>query len=457
MIVYKRNPTDLNRQWLLAQIDAILLYGTFGLLMFGPVAFGAVEPWSTFILEAGSALLILLWLYKQSLDGELTIEWNPLFLPMAGFGVLILLQVVLGASAYRHDTISGAMLYCAYAMLCFLFGQTLLRSSQARKIAVILALYGLAHAAFAVLYSYTSNGKLYWFYPLSHGGAIYGSYVNHNHYAGLMELLVPIPLVLSLARLVGEKERIAAGIAAAIMVGTIFLSGSRGGMIAIFVELIVFAVVLFRQRVALLRQKKGKRIALSMAAFAIVLVSLLAWLGGKELTSRVSSISTETHTELSGGMRLSIDRDAFLMFRNKPLLGWGLGTFPTVYPQFRSFYTNFFVNEAHNDYLQLLCEMGLLGFGTMVWFLIVLYHRAFRKIGDWTSDVSSAVTLACILGVTGIVVHSLLDFNLQIPANAALFYVLCTTAAAPPLLQRSRKRRPVSTEEEELLPASEVV
>jgi len=188
-----------------------------------------------------------------------------------------------------------------------------------------------------------------------------------------------------------------------------------------------------------------------------VLVSVLTWLGGKELTTRVSSISTEARTELSGGMRLSIDRDALHMFRSKPILGWGLGAFPVIYPQYRSFYTNFFVNEAHNDYLQLLCEMGLLGFGTMVWFLIVLYRTALRQIGNWMSDVSSAVTLACTLGFTGILVHSLLDFNLQIPANAALFYVLCTLAAAPPLLQRSRKRRPASTEREEVMPASEVV
>ena len=108
---------------------------------------------------------------------------------------------------------------------------------------------------------------------------------------------------------------------------------------------------------------------------------MLTWLGGKELTARVSSISTESRTEISGGMRSSIDRDAFHMFRNKPVLGWGLGTFPTVYPQFRSFYTNFFVNAAHNDYLQLLAEMGVLGFGTMIWFLIVLYRRASPRSG----------------------------------------------------------------------------
>jgi O-antigen ligase len=440
----------VSRQWLDTRINEILLYGTFGLLMFGPAAFGAVEAWSIFILETGSVVLALLWLRKQWLAGELTVQWNPLFLPMAGFGLLIFLQIVLGASAYKHDTISGAMLYCAYGLLCFLASQILLRSSQARKIAVILAIFGFAIAAFALLQGVSSNGKLYWFYPVSHGGWIYGPYVNHNHYAGLMELLAPIPLVMSLSRLAPEKERMVAGIAAAVMVVTVFLSGSRGGMIAIFVELVVFAIVLLRER-------KSIRIAIGAGAFVIVLVSMLAWLGGKELTSRVSSISSETRTELSGGMRLSIDRDGFRMFKSKPVLGWGLGTFPVVYPQYRSFYTNFFVNEAHNDYLQLLCEMGLLGFGTMVWFLIVLYRTALRKIRNWTSEVSGAVTLACLLGFTGILVHSVLDFNLQIPGNAALFYVLCTIAAAPPLLQRSRKRKPTSTEQEDVLPASEVV
>ena len=334
---------------------------------------------------------------------------------------------------------------------CLLWrGKCYLRTIQARKIAALLILYGAAIAAFSLLQGITPNGKLYWLRQPTMGGWIYGPYVNHNHYAGLMELLVPIPLVLSLTRLAEERERIAAGIAAAIMAGTIFLSGSRGGMIAVFVELVVFAVVVLRQR-------KTVRIAISLVSFAIVLVSLLTWVGGKELTSRVSSISSEAREEVSGGMRLSIDRDALRMFRDKPVLGWGLGTFPVVYPQFRSFYTNFFVNEAHNDYLQLLSEMGILGFAVMVWFLIVLYRGAVSKIGDWTLDVGGAVTLACTLGFTGILVHSLFDFNLQVPANAALFYVLCTIATAPPLLQRSRRRRPISTPENQTVTTSKVV
>jgi O-antigen ligase len=449
--VRTRKKTELDPRTLSLRLGAILLYGTFGLLMFGPVAFGAVEPWSIFILEGGSVALLMIWLARQWVDGEMVIRWNPLYLPMAGFGILILLQIVLKISAYRHDTVSGALLYCAYAMLCFLSGQALVRSLQARKIAVILTLFGFAIASFALLQGIAPNGKIYWTRQPRLGGWIYGPYVNHNHYAGLMELLVPIPLVLALTRLADEKKRVAAGVAAAIMVGTVFLSGSRGGMLAMLVEFTFLAIVL-------LHQKKRIRIVVGLGAFAIVLVSMLAWLGGTELTGRVSTISKESRSEISGGMRTSIDRDAIRMFRNRPVLGWGLGTFPTVYPQFRSFYTNFFVNQAHNDYLQLLTEMGLLGFAMMLWYLIVVYRRAIPKIGNWTSDVGGAVTLACTLGCTGILVHSLVDFNLQIPANAALFYVLCTIAAAPPLFQRSRKRKPSTpTDTEEVVPASEVV
>jgi O-antigen ligase len=433
-----------------ARIGSVLLYGVFGLLMFGPLAFGAVEPWSIFILEAGSALLFLLWVAKQCIEGEIKIRSNVLYLPMGAFGFLIFFQIVFHASAYQHDTINGALLFCAYAILCFLAGQTLLRSAQARKLAVILAIYGCAVACLALLQGVSPNGKIYWLREPRMGGWIYGPYVNHNHYAGLMEMLVPIPLVLSLTHMAHKKERLAAAAAAAIMAGTIFLSGSRGGMLALLVELMVLAVIL-------VRQQKGMRLALATGAFLAILIALSVWLGGAELGHRIFSISTEARSEISGGLRWSIDRDGMKMFLKRPVAGWGLGTFPVIYPQFRSFYTNFFVNQAHNDYLQLLVETGLLGFGIMAWFVVALYHQAWKKIGNWTSDVSGAVSLACILGFTGILVHSAVDFNLQIPANAAFFYVLCNVAAAAPFAQPMRKRKPVKPPAEVVMPASEVV
>ena len=222
------------------------------------------------------------------------------------------------------------------------------------------------------------------------------------------------------------------------MVGTVFLSGSRGGMLAILVELVVFAVVVFRKQ-------QGIRIAIGAAAFAILLVGLLAWLGGKEVTTRVSSISTEAHSEISGGVRLSIDRDGLQMFRHKPVLGWGFGTFPVVYPQFRSFYTNFFVNEAHNDYLQLLAEMGSCGFAVMIWFVIVLYRSSLRKIGNWNSDVSCAATLACTSGLHRNTRSQFFRLQPANPRQRRLILRILQHRSRPVALQRSKKRRPVSS------------
>src|ERR1700683_338484 len=429
-----------------AQAGTALLYGVFGLLLFGPVAFGAVEPWSIFLLEAGSAALFLVWIAQQVLQGEIRIRWNPLFLPMAVFGLLVVSQLVFHRSAYPHDTASLALLYFSYAMLCFLAGQTLVRGSQARRLALVFTLYGAVLAGFALIQGISSNGKLYWIRQPRMGGWIYGPYVNHNHYAGLMERLIPIPLVLSLTKLASSKTRAAAAAVAAVMVGTIFLSGSRGGMLAIVAELAILAVLL-------IKQKQGLGTAIGVGVFLVVVVGLLTWVGGAELFKRTVG---STHAEITSDIRHNINRDGLKMFLKKPVLGWGLGTFPVVYPQFRTFYTNFFVNEAHNDYLQLLVEMGLLGFGTMLWFLVTLYKRAIKKIGHWTSDVSGAVTLACMLGLSGILVHSAVDFNLQIPANAALFYVFCTIAASDPFLQRARKRRVARTKPpEEILTSSQ--
>jgi O-antigen ligase len=439
--------TAIDRRERSAQVETVLLYGIFGLLLFGPVAFGAVEPWSIFVVEAGATALFLLWIGRQVLDSEMKVRWNPLFLPMGIFGLLIVSQLIFRRTAYPHDTVSVALLYVAYAMLCFLAGQTLLRGAQARSLTLIFSVYGAALAGFSLLQGISSNGKLYWIRQPRMGGWIYGPYVNHNHYAGLMEMLVPIPLVLSVTRLAPAKVRAAAAAAAAVMVGTIFLSGSRGGMLAIVAEIVILAALL-------VKQKRGLRTAIGIGVFMAIVIGLLVWIGGPELSKRLATAGPG-HTELSSDIRTYINRDGFRMFLKKPVFGWGLGTFPIVYPQFRTFYSNFFVNEAHNDYLQLLVEMGLLGFATMVWFLVTLYTRGVKKIGNWTGEISGAMTLACLLGISGILVHSAVDFNLQIPANAALFYVLCTVAAAEPFAKPVRKRRAVrskSAEEAALAP-----
>ncbi|MGH9545345.1 MAG: O-antigen ligase family protein, partial [Terriglobales bacterium] len=87
-----------------------------------------------------------------------------------------------------------------------------------------------------------------------------------------------------------------------------------------------------------------------------------------------------------------------------------------------------------------LVETGLLGFGLMLWFLVSVYRRGLPTSRRWEFTWDGALSLAALLGCTGILIHSFVDFNLQIPANAALFYVLCALAASelPPSPSRSR-------------------
>jgi O-antigen ligase len=354
---------------------------------------------------------------------------------MLAFAGLTFVQLLFGWTAYWHDTFSQALQYFVYAALAFLAVQTLKRSSQAKALGVIISTYGFAVASFALLQGLSPNGKIYWIKTPQHGGWIYGPYTNHNHYAGLMELLVPVPLVFCLSRYAHGRIRTLAAIGAAVMASTIFFSGSRGGMLAFIVELIVLGMVI-------IRMQRGTVVATRIGVFAALVVVLLIWIGGIELTKRVATIGTETKQELAGGLRTTINRDGLRMFAKKPILGWGLGTFPTAYPQFRSFYTNFFINEAHDDYLQLLVEMGSVGFAIMVWYLVLFYRNAVKKLQDWPNNINGAVTLACLLGCTGILVHSFVDFNLQVNANAALFYVFCAVGASPHAIEsRQRVRR----------------
>lgn len=430
--------------------DSLLLSGIFGLLFFAPLAFGTTENWAIFVLEASTILLFALWVWRQANDTDWRLRDNPLFKPMALFAVVVIIQLVSGWTAYRHDTFSQALLYLTYGLLAFLTIQTLRRSSQAKALAVAITVYGVAVASFALLQGLSPNGKLYWL-RTNRSGWIYGPYVSHNNYAGLMEMLVPIPLVLCLTRYAQGHLRTAIAAGAALMAGTIFLSGSRGGMISFVAEMILFAVVLIKMR-------KGTKVAAGVGVFAVVTVALLLWVGGMEFARRVSTIGAETKQELSGGLRWTIDKDGLRMLAHKPILGWGLGTFPVAYPQFRTFYTTFFINDAHDDYLQFAVETGVVGVALILWFLVAMYRNALRKLPDWPDDINGAVTLACLLGCTGILVHSFVDFNLQIPANAAWFYVLCGLAASPyrlesrPRVRRARSLHPRDPEIEQPSP-----
>jgi hypothetical protein len=280
-----------------------LLTGACAVLLLGPLAFGAVEPWSIFALEVCATLLLAGWASRQWIHRELDVYGNVLYLSMAAFFSLVLLQWVVGATAYRHVTYSHLLLYAAYGLLAFVVTQTLHRSSQFELMAKLFTGYGAVVALFAVLQGMAPNGKVYWIRTLEQGGLVYGPYVNHNHYAGLMEMLTPFPLVLAATHFTDGGRKIAVAGIAALMAASIFLSGSRGGMAAFVVQMVVLSVLLARKREGNWKQP------LMLGAFLAMVIAFLLWMGNNELTRRLISIHSEAREEINGGVRLTIDRD----------------------------------------------------------------------------------------------------------------------------------------------------
>ena len=399
--------------------------GICALLFFAVLSFGAVEEWAMSTLEVGFALLFLVWGAHQLISGKIGIRSSPLYAPALLFGAVVIAQCGFNLTAYRYVTLIASLQYLAYGMLLFLTIQSVDREQHSKVIIWSFTGFGSALAIFAIAQYLAPNGKMYWLRTLTTGGSVFGPYVNHDHYAGLMEMLVPIPIVLGLTSLTSGGKRALVVFAGIVMAGTIVLSQSRAGTASFLAEMaLLFGLILARRRNA--------RGAAGLGAVCLIVIAFVAWAGTATLWHHF--------TELRDWMRLAIARDGLRMFVRKPILGWGLGTFTTVYPQFRSFYTNLFVNAAHNDYMQVLVETGLLGFAAVAWFIAAVYRAGLRNISGWNRDWPSALGLAALIGCTGLLVHSAFDFNLQIPANACVFYFMCAVSASPTKSPRTNLR-----------------
>ena len=408
----------------LAVIDAVLLWGTFCLVIFAVLAFGATEEWAIFVLEAGASLLFLIWAVRQIVAGRVELT-NPLFLPMALFAVILLAQLLLRMSFEPYATHTEVWKYAAYGML-FIVADNSFRERDAQvQFLTGLSLFGFLLALFAIAQNSAGNEKIYWL-RTTQWKSFFGPYVNRNHYAGLMEMLAPIPLAFCFQREMDFWRKIMFALFSIVMGTTIFLCGSRSGMIAFNVELVFFAI--------LLSGSVGWRRTLpGIVVFSLLVAGCLIWLDQGNALSRIGTLQHpfEQGEVTASGVRIAVLRDGLRMFRQHPFLGWGLGAFPDLYPQFRSFYTDFFINEAHNDYLQVLVETGIAGFAAIVWFLVLLYRGGFRRLYGVNHNLNLR-TLGVLTGCTGLLFHSATDFNLHIPANAALFYVFCSLITQRP-------------------------
>jgi O-antigen ligase len=416
-----------------------LRFGICALVVFAVAAHGGVEDWAQAVFETGAGLLFLAWSIWIFFNREEQPVLSPLLPPLAALSFIVLGQWFFHWTASPYNTRIELLLLLADLFVLFLAVQAFRTLEDWRGFVWFGMGFGFLVSIFAILQHLTSNGKLYWFRVIRYGGLPFGPYVNRNHFAGFAELVLPLALVpLVLGRVRRERWPIV-GLFAVLPIAALFLSASRGGLVSFGAELGVLALVM------ILRREMGKQL---FAGVAVLLVAMLlvTWLGVGQILERLSSVQL---LEVSSGKRASMQRDTWRIFLDHPFVGTGLGTLQIVYPPYETLYDGKIVNHTHNDYLEALAETGLLGGLCCAWFLGVLFTESLKRLRQFNSSFAGALQLSGLVACTGFLVHGLVDFNLHIPSNALLFFLMAhlATSEIPPVAppstsHRSRHRNP---------------
>src|ERR1700751_5550291 len=395
------------------------------LFAFSVFAQGVVEVWSESILEIGASLLFIAWVFLAYWDPEIEVHWSPLNWAFLGFIGIGLLQLALHWSANPFFTRVEMLRFSAYFIVFFLTAQAFREREDLVKLAWFLILLGFSVSLLGIIQLFTSPDRIYWMRSFPQSGAVFGSYVNRNHFAGFVELVAPVGLALLVFRGMRRELFAITGLLTIIPVGALILSGSRGGIVCFAFEVAVLAL--------LARTRKGQWGAtmIAVAFVGLASIALIAWLGAGKAIERFSKTRIG---DVPLSRRASMFRGAEHIFLDHPVKGVGVGTIVTVFPGYDTGYDGLVVDHVHNDYIEALAEMGILGGLCGTAFLWLLFTGARRSFVADQGHFSTALHAGAIAAVCGILLHSFVDFNLHIPSNALLFLLQAYVATSAPLL-----------------------
>ena len=390
------------------------------LAAFAVLAHGAVEPWSEGVLEIGTAILLLVWAGTAVSSADAKLVWNPLLWPLLGFWLVGALQLILGRTAVPYLTRIELLKFSALLALFFLCVQSYRTRSQWRNFVWFLLSLGFGVSLFAILQHFTFNGKLYWVRELQYGGIPFGPFVNRNHFAGLMELLIPPGLAI---QILGGERRDQVPLVALftlLPIGALFLSASRGGIISFVAEICFLLILIVVRR----REKK----VLGAAALIVTLAALVvSWLG---IGAALDRFATYKKLETSEGRRVEMLHDSLQIFKTHPISGTGLGTLQEIFPRYETFYDGLVVNHSHNDYAEALAETGALGGLCGLVFVVLLFWMAWNILSTEGESRGFAYHAGALAACLGLLVHAGVDFNFHIPSNALIFLLQAALATS---------------------------
>lgn len=433
------------------------------------LAFGTVHSWSIAVFELSASVVFALWMMDAWRTRTLRVSRSLLQLPLIGLFAVGVAQLWLmggaqdlGAGLLSSETaralsfdpyatrlvlgrLAGLIVYFA-AALAFIDSPRRLR-----LVARLVIVFGFLLAVYGLMQHFV-NPRTIFFIREPGQAEPFGPYVNRHHFAGYMELTLAMPLGLLFAGAVERQRILLYAFASAIMAVSLVMTNSRGGMLSMACEILFLVTVAatVRRRVRgeepQARTSRVRAAAVKIAiGFAMVLAVFLGslYFGGEESLSRlVGSVNTDDPT--TG--RAHFWQGTIEIIKDHPLIGTGLGAFSAVYPRYDTANGDYRLEQAHNDYLQILSDAGAVGGTLGIIFIVALFRSALRRM-QTHDKVRRGIALGALAGCAGALVHSFFDFTLHTTANALLFLVLAALATLngrveePDTQQRRRRRR----------------
>ncbi|MGH9435648.1 MAG: O-antigen ligase family protein [Terriglobia bacterium] len=427
-------------------------------------AFGGVQPFSYSLMEIVIYALVVALLIEHARRGRIQLHvplWTLLFvllvviqlipLPQGWVSALDPARVLpaglsslqhrlghaLTLSIYPHATLQHLLKFLAY-LGAFALAAYVFDSRQKKSLLVrVLIVLGLFEAAYGIVQYLADWQRIFTYKKVFYLGMATGTFINHNHFAGFLELTFPFMLATAFyyfqiwqdghrrgparvdpatASAAGIQSLIYAFLLVVCVVAVIF-SRSRGGILSSFFAIIV---------IGFLSQVKTRRKAwfLGLASFVLIAVIYGIWIGLNPVLARFEALRGAGAQSIESEGRLPTWKATLEIIRHHPLTGTGLGTFRYAFPHVQTYMFTYHFTHAHNDYLEFLSETGWPGVLLLFVPILVLLGLMIHSFVTDARRYRPAVTLGCIGGVVALLCHSVTDFNLHIPANALVFAVV---------------------------------